>query len=97
METNIPKSITMKIFPKGQVVIPVALREKYQIEIGDQIEVVSTSEGILLKPKPKKHSQKTLTRQLFGIFNNYSTLEQRPTDADIEKSTENGFIEGLKE
>ena len=44
------KSIKMKLFPKGQVVIPVELRRKYHLEIGDHINVVSTDQGILLKP-----------------------------------------------
>ena len=34
------KEIKMKIFPKGQVVIPVELRRKYHIEIGDHINVI---------------------------------------------------------
>ncbi len=89
--------MTMKIFPKGQVVIPAVLRDKYQIEIGDQIDIMPTSEGILLKPKPKKGRRKTLTRQLFGIFSDYSALKHKPTDADIEEATESGFIEGWDE
>ena len=48
------KSIKMKLFPKGQVVIPVELRRKYHLEIGDHINVVSTDQGILLKPSSKK-------------------------------------------
>ena len=97
METDTPKSMTMKIFPKGQVVIPVALRKRYQIEIGDQIDVMPTQDGILLKPKSIKHAQKTLTQRLFGIFKPDSTLKQKLTNSDIEKATENGFIEGWNE
>ena len=39
MGAGTKESIKMKVFPKGQVVIPVSLRKKYQIEIGDQIDV----------------------------------------------------------
>ncbi len=72
------------------------MRNKYQIEIGDQIDVVSTPDGILLKPKPKKSNPKTLTKQLFGIFRKYVT-KKGSTDIDIKKATEKGFIEGLNE
>jgi len=54
MRTVAKKSFKMKVIPKGQVVIPVSLRKKYQIDIGDQIDVVSAPDGILLKPIPKK-------------------------------------------
>lgn len=35
---------------KGQTTIPVNLRRKYKIEKGTRLEVIDTSEGILLKP-----------------------------------------------
>lgn len=36
---------------KGQVTIPVRLRNKFKIAEGTRLEVVETDEGILLKPK----------------------------------------------
>ena len=36
---------------KGQTTIPVKLRAKYQIEEGTRLQVLDTSDGILLKPK----------------------------------------------
>lgn len=66
------ESIKMKVFPKGQIVIPVSLRKKYQIEIGDQIDVIPESEGILLKPLAKEQRGKSATGRLFGIFNGSS-------------------------
>ena len=60
--------ITMKVFPKGQVVIPVALRKKYDINIGDQIDVIPETNGILLKPATKKMTDRSLTDRLFGVF-----------------------------
>ncbi len=84
----------MKVFPKGQVVIPVSLRKKYQIEIGDRIDVISISDGILLKPLPKENRQRSLTERLFGIFSDYAAGKTRPTKTDIEKATEAGFTDG---
>ena len=88
------ESIKMKVFPKGQIVIPVSLRKKYQIEIGDQLDVISKSEGILLKPLDKEQRGKSATERLFGIFSGYASKRPKPTEADIEKATEAGFIEG---
>ena len=88
------ESIKMKVFTKGQIVIPVSLRKKYQIEIGDQIDVVPESEGILLKPLAKEQRGKSATERLFGIFSGYASKKPKPTKADIEKATEAGFIDG---
>ena len=52
----------MKVFPKGQIVIPIALRKKYHIEIGDQLDVISSRDGILLKPVPKKNKKNSYQR-----------------------------------
>ena len=97
MSTSVKESFKMKVFPKGQVVIPVSLRRKYQIDIGDQIDVISAPEGILLKPLPKENSQESLTDRLYGIFSEYASGISKPTKAEIEKATEEGFIEGWPE
>jgi len=94
MSTVAKESIKMKVFPKGQVVIPISLRRKYHIEIGDQIDVISESDGILLKPLPKEKNQRSLTEQLFGIFSDYAAEKSKPTKADIKRATEKGFSEG---
>ena len=97
MSTIAKESFKMKVFPKGQVVIPVSLRKKYQIDIGDQIDVISAPEGILLKPLPKKNSQTTLTDRLYGMFSEYALKKSKPTKADFQKATEDGFVEGWSE
>lgn len=94
MRENIKEPITMKIFPKGQVVIPIALRKKYNINIGDQIDVIPESNGILLKPVTKSMNDKSLTDRLFGIFKSYATGKPKLTKADIKKAIEKGFTEG---
>jgi AbrB family looped-hinge helix DNA binding protein len=94
MGTASKETIKMKVFPKGQVVIPVSLRKKYKIDIGDRIDVISKPDGILLKPLAKENIQRSLTERLFGIFSDYAAEKTRPTKTDIEKATEAGFIEG---
>ena len=94
MPTKSHKTMTMKIFPKGQVVIPVELRRKYHLEIGDHIDVVSTDHGILLKPSRKKHGKPSLTDQLFGVFKQHAEVKPSITKKDIEEATENNFSKG---
>ena len=94
MIDNSENTIKMKIFQKGQVVIPVELRRKYQLEIGDIINVTSTDDGILLKPSLKKVKNESLTDQLYGIFNTHAKNRSAINKKDISKTTENGFLNG---
>ncbi len=87
------ESVKMKVFPKGQIVIPVALRKKYNIEMGDRIDVIPKADGILLKPMPKKEGKKSLTDCLFGMFGKYAKGKPKLKKADINRATEAGFIE----
>ncbi len=97
MHSNSKEPIKMKVFPKGQVVIPVALRRRYNIEIGDQIEVISGPDGIFLKPAFKEKNKTSLTDRLFGIFGEYASKKQKLSKDDINKATEAGFTEGWQE
>ena len=96
MTAKTKESFKMKVFPKGQVVIPVSLRRKYRIDIGDQIDVVSEKEGILLKPLQKQKKISSLTEQLCGIFKTYAEAKKEPTKKGITKATEKEFIDGWK-
>ncbi len=87
------ETIKMKVFPKGQIVIPVALRKKYHIEIGDRVDFISKADGIFLKPVPKKEKEKSLTEYLFGIFGKYAKGKSKLKKADISRATETGFIQ----
>ena len=84
MSDHPKETFKMKVFPKGQVVIPISLRKKYHIEIGDQINVVTAPEGILLKPMPDESRKRSLTERLFGIFNVYASGKPKPTVKDIK-------------
>ena len=85
--------IKMKVFPKGQVVIPISLRKKYHIEIGDHIEIIPGEDGILLKPgRRRRADQASLTNQLFGIFQNYVRTKPLIKETEINKATESEFM-----
>ena len=94
MSTNSKESIKMKVFPKGQIVIPIALRKKYHIEIGDQLDVIPSRDGILLKPVPKKNKENSLTKQLFGVFGKYANQTSEITKKDVIMATETEFVKG---
>ena len=93
MNKESTESLKMKVFAKGQVVIPVSLRKKYRIEIGDKIGVIPTSQGILLKATPKNDKAGSLTDRLFGIFSNFSSLGKVASDEDIDRAVAEGFSE----
>jgi len=97
MHTNSKDSVKMKVFPKGQVVIPAALRKKYQIDIGDQIEAFSKPEGIFLKPVSKDREKVSMTEQLFGLFSEYASKNKQLSKEKIARATGAGFREGWKE
>lgn len=92
MAATLKESMKMKVFPKGQIVIPVALRKKYHIEIGDRVDIISKANGIFLKPVPKKETKKSLTDSLFGMFGKYAKGKPELKKADINRATEAGFI-----
>jgi AbrB family looped-hinge helix DNA binding protein len=94
MSATSKESVKRKVFPKGQIVIPVALRKKYHIEIGDHINVIPQADGILLKPMPKKEGERSLTDSLFGMFGKYAKGKAKLKKTEIPRATEAGFIEG---
>ncbi len=94
MSTSLKESIKMKVFPKGQIVIPITLRKKYHIEIGDQLDVIPSRDGILLKPVPKENKKNSLTNQLFGVFGKHAHQTSKITKKNIVRATETEFVKG---
>lgn len=82
----------MKVFNKGQVVIPVGLRKRYNINVNDFIEVVPEDKWIKLVPVKKER----LTDKLFGVFAKYKKGKPELASKEIEKATEAGFTERWK-
>ena len=84
----------MKVFPKGQVIIPVELRKKYNINIGDRIEFTIVKDGILIKPSRDKAADRSLTDKLYGVFSKYSRNKAALDKKSVNEATVSGFIEG---
>ena len=79
----------MKIYNKGQVVIPVNLRKKYNFNIGDYVDVITVEDGIKLLPVKKTK----IVDKLYGILNKEGK-QAEISENDIDKTSETEFIKG---
>ncbi len=76
-----------KVFNKGQIVIPAALRKAFGIEIGGNVELIVMKDGIKIVPVKRKRTAKSLA----GVFKNYAKNKKIPSEREIEKITEEEF------
>ena len=97
MQENVKRSKKMKVFPKGQVIIPVELRRKYNINIGDRIEFITFQDGILLKPLRQKTNHQSSTDELYGMLHAYAKKEKFPEKGTVNEATESEFAAGWTE
>ena len=79
----------MKVFNKGQVVIPVAIRKEFGIEIGDMLDVVADRKGkcVKLKKVGEMKSQK-----LAGSLSKYNRRKRFPSRKEMKKALEEGIV-----
>ena len=82
-----------KVFNKGQVVIPAALRKKFDIVVGESVNIVVQEDGIKIMPVKRKAN----AEELFGVFHKYAVGKPFPTEREIEKATEDEFAKGFKD
>jgi AbrB family looped-hinge helix DNA binding protein len=73
-----------KMYNKGQVIIPAEFRKKYNLSIGDYLEVVPDENCIRLIPIQNV----AIVDQLFGILRE-NGRQNEITDLMIDKITEN--------
>jgi AbrB family looped-hinge helix DNA binding protein len=74
------KPETVNFGTKGQVVIPRRLRKEFEIEEGTKATVVSTPEGILLKPITR-----TYIRSLRGSLKGAGVMQAMMEDRKRER------------
>ena len=79
----------MKVFNKGQVVIPVAIRKEIGIEIGDMLDVVvdGKEKCVKLKKAGDLKSQK-----LAGSLAKYNRRKRFPSRKEMKKALEEGIV-----
>jgi len=75
-----PETVSFSV--KGQVVIPRRLRREFEIEEGTKATVVSTPEGILLKPITSKFI-KSLRGSLKGKGVMKAMMEDRRVEREL--------------
>ena len=79
----------MKVFNKGQVVIPVAIRKEMGIEIGDMLDVVVDGKEKCLKLK-KAGDMKS--QKLAGSLSKYKRRKKFPSRKEMKKALEEGIV-----
>lgn len=78
---------TTHVSSKGQVIIPKSIRDVYQLNAGQELEVEIVTQGILLKIK-NKHPKSTL-QNLIGCTGYQGDAK---TLAEMEASIQQGVI-----
>jgi AbrB family looped-hinge helix DNA binding protein len=73
---------TVSFGTKGQVVIPRRLRQEFEIEDGTKATVVSTPDGILLKPITRSYI-KSLRGSLKGTKAMETFMAERKRERDL--------------
>jgi len=81
-----------KVFNKGQIVIPAALRKALGIKIGDKVNLIVEKDGIKITLVKKQAT----AEKLAGVFSKYAKGKPSITEEEIESATEKEFIEGFK-
>ncbi len=76
------KADTVTFGTKGQVVIPRRLRKEFEIEAGTRATVISTPEGILLKPITRAYI-KSLRGSLKGTKAMEVFMAERRRERDL--------------
>ena len=79
----------MKVFNKGQVVIPVAIRKEFGIEIGDMLDVVADKKEKCVKLK-KAGAMKS--QELAGSLSKYNRRKRFPSRKEMKKALEKGIV-----
>jgi AbrB family looped-hinge helix DNA binding protein len=75
---------TTRLSSKGQVIIPKAVRKAHRWEAGQDLLVIDTGDGVLLKPKAP--FEETVLADVAGMFRN--DVHAR-TDAEIQAALAN--------
>ena len=79
----------MKVFNKGQVVIPVAIRKEMGIEIGDMLDVFVDEKEKCVKLKKASDMK---SHKLAGSLSKYNRRKRFPTRKEMKKALEEGLV-----
>jgi len=79
----------MKVFNKGQVVIPVAIRKEFGIEIGDMLDVVADRKEKCVKLMKAREMK---SQKLAGSLSKYNRRKRFPSRKEMKKALEEGIV-----
>ena len=81
----------MKVFNKGQVVLPVAVRRELGIEVGDLVEVNVDSEhkGVYIQ----RQSEGGIVKEMGGALHAYAAAKKFPSDMEISAAMRKGMAD----
>ncbi len=79
----------MKVFNKGQVVIPVAIRKEFGIEIGDMLDVVADKKEKCVKLRKAGEMK---SPKLAGSLSRYNRRKRFPSRKEMKKALEEGRV-----
>jgi len=78
----------MKVFNKGQVVIPAAFRKEFGIEIGDMLDVVVDRREKCVK---LKRAGEMKSEKLAGSLSRYNRRKRFPSRNEMKKALAEGI------
>ena len=78
----------MKVFNKGQIVIPIAIRKALGVEPGDMMDVIIDQDEHCIK---LKKTEKSISSELAGSLSRFNKRKAFPTKKEMRKA----LIEGL--
>lgn len=79
---------TTRLSSKGQVIIPKNIRSSRHWETGLELDVIDTSEGVLLKPKALFE-----VSELMNVAGMLKARIQPKTDEEIQAALKKGIME----
>ena len=81
----------IEIYDKGQVVIPVDIREEFDMEIGDMLDVIVDKHEKCVKLKKASGMKST---RLAGSLSKYKQKRRFPSKHEMEKALAEGIVRG---
>ncbi len=81
----------MKVFNKGQIVIPIAIRKELGVEPGDMMDVIIDKGEQCIKLRKTENS---VSSELAGALSKFNKRKRFPTKADMKKAMAKGLSNG---
>jgi AbrB family looped-hinge helix DNA binding protein len=81
----------MKVFNKGQVVIPADIRKEFGIEVGDMLDVVLDRREKCVK---LKRIQEMKSKELAGSLSRYNRRKRFPSRREMKEALGEGIVRG---